>query len=165
MVLFAVTRLADAVSSGLAERRAESSGGHLAMHPTGFETRSARWWLQDLGFAMRAMRREPGFSVVVVSTLALGIGANTAVFSVLDVVLLQPLPVRSADRLVHVQTDNSPLKISGGPASYPDFVDWRAAESLRRRRHLSTRQLGHPHRRLLGARAVRRRVSLVVLDA
>jgi hypothetical protein len=127
-VIFAVTRLADAASSEFAERWAERSATHLAVHPSGFETRSARWWLQDLRFAMRVMRRQPGFSVVVISTLALGIGANTAVFSVLDVVLLQPLPYANADRLVHVETDNGPLRISGGPASYPDFVDWRAAD-------------------------------------
>jgi putative ABC transport system permease protein len=127
-VIFAVTRLADAASSGFAERWAERSATHLAVPPSGFETRSARWWLQDLRFAMRVMRRQPGFSVVVISTLALGVGANTAVFSVLDVVLLQPLPHANADRLVHVETDNGPLRISGGPASYPDFVDWRAAD-------------------------------------
>lgn len=127
-VLFVVTRLADAVGSGIAERSAERSATHLAVHQTGFQTRPARSWPQDLRFAIRAIRRQAGFSLVVISTLAVGIGANTAVFSVLDVVLLRPLPYPNADRLVHVETDNAPLKISGGPASYPDFMDWRAAD-------------------------------------
>ena len=74
------------------------------------------------------MHRQPGPSLVIVAMLAVVIGANTAVFSVLDVVLLQPLPYAAADRLVRVETENVPLKISGGPASYPDFVDWRAAD-------------------------------------
>jgi putative ABC transport system permease protein len=127
-LVFVVTRLADAVSSGFGERWAERSATRLAVHPTGSGTRSLDWWLQDLRFAIRAMRRKPGFSLVVISTLALGIGANTAVFSVLDVVLLQPLPYAHAERLVRVETDNGPLGVSGGPASYPDFLDWRATE-------------------------------------
>ena len=91
-VAFALTRLADVVSSGIAERRAERTTARRAGHSSGAGSRVAVWSLQDLGFGIRAMRREPEFSLVVVATLALAIGANTAVFSILDVVLLRSLP-------------------------------------------------------------------------
>ena len=125
---FAVTRLADVVRSGIAERWAERATAQHARRAPGFGSRPAAGLVQDLRVGIRTMRRQPGFSLLVIATLALGIGANTAVFSVLDVVLLRPLPYANAHRLVRVETDNRPLTISGGPASYPDFVDWRAAD-------------------------------------
>jgi putative ABC transport system permease protein len=82
---------------------------------------------QDLRYAGRMLRKNPVFMIAVILTLALGIGANTAIFSVVDLVLLRPLPYRDPARLVHIETKNSPLHISSGPASYPDFLDWRAS--------------------------------------
>jgi putative ABC transport system permease protein len=81
--------------------------------------------LQDLRYALRTLLRSPGFTVVAVLTLALGIGANTAIFSVVNAVLLHPLPFRDADRVAMVWLDNPPLGIRQDITSYPAFSDWR----------------------------------------
>lgn len=79
--------------------------------------------MQDVRFAIRAIVRGPGFAVVAVLTLALGIGANTAIFSVVDGVLLEPLPYPEADDLMDVRE----LRRDGGTmsVSWPNFRDWR----------------------------------------
>jgi putative ABC transport system permease protein len=83
--------------------------------------------MQNLRYAVRALWNSPGFAMVVVLTLALGIGANTAIFSVVYSALLRPLPYREAGKLLHVgetrsQLDNS---LGGAQASYPDYLDWK----------------------------------------
>jgi putative ABC transport system permease protein len=83
----------------------------------------------DLRVAVRALRRRPGFVAVVVLTLALGIGATTALFSVVNGVLLRPLPVPEAERLVIVRgvgREGASEKVGGGQ-SWPDFADIRTA--------------------------------------
>ncbi len=89
--------------------------------------------VQDLTYAVRQFRRSPGFTAMVVLTLAIGIGATTVIFSLVDGILLRPLPFPQADRLVGVTTLDfppgvAPTNLSAAdslPTSYPDFFDWR----------------------------------------
>ena len=80
--------------------------------------------LQDLRYAVRSLLRRPGFAAVVVLTLALGIGANTAIFSVVNAVLLRPLPYADPERLVMVWGRYADFGRTS--TSLPDFVDWKA---------------------------------------
>lgn len=81
--------------------------------------------LQDLRYGMRALRRNPAFAFVAILTLGLGIGANAAIFSVVDGVLLRPVPLQDADRLMVVWETDRNTGTTHEPASIPDFLDLR----------------------------------------
>jgi putative ABC transport system permease protein len=81
--------------------------------------------LQDLRFALRQMRKTPGFTAVAVITLALGIGANTAMFSVIDGVLLRPLPFKAPSDLYTLWERNIKMGYDQNPPAAANFRDWR----------------------------------------
>ena len=82
-------------------------------------------FLQDVRYGLRVLRRNPGFASAAILTLALGIGATTAIFSIVDNVMLKPLPFPTAGRMVRVRSVIAATG-HGDVASYPDFLDWRA---------------------------------------
>jgi predicted permease len=94
--------------------------------PSRFGSWSMTDLLRDLRIASRSLRRTPGFTAVVVLTLAIGIGATTAIYSVVDAVLINPLPYPTADRLQMVWVTNPQQEIDKDVTSYPTFRDWQS---------------------------------------
>jgi predicted permease len=85
--------------------------------------------LQDLRYAGRILRKYPGFSLAIILTTALGIGANVTIFSVLNAVILEPLPFKDPDRLVRLTESNLGQNQVESPVSVPNFQDWQRQQS------------------------------------
>lgn len=86
---------------------------------------------QDLHYALRLLRKNPGWSLVTIATLALGVGATTTIFSILNDFLLRPLPFRDAGRLVTVnQYDRGEAPVGKGYTSPPNYLDWKAQNTV-----------------------------------
>jgi putative ABC transport system permease protein len=154
----------DAMARGLppdeARRAARRSfGGIEQVKEAHRDRRSFRWietLVTDVRYGLAALRRAPGFTAVVVGVLALGIGANVAMFSVVDAVLFKPLPFPEPDRMVSVWEAPRPGIVNA--TSAPDFFDWRrlstAFEALSAEVDLSAALTGTGSPRRLAGKAV-----------
>ena len=108
-----------------AERR---FGNPTRIKERGYEVRGGRWleaFWQDLRFGARILIKKPGFTLVAVITLALGIGANSTIFSFANGILLRPLPYQHPERLVLLDETAPKRGVSSMGVSFPNFLDWR----------------------------------------
>src|SRR6185503_18855245 len=85
--------------------------------------------LHDLRHGFRLLRKYPGFSLAIVVTVALGLGANATIFGVINAVLLEPLPYSEPDRLVRLWENNLKQNQAESPVSVPNFQDWQRQQT------------------------------------
>ncbi len=96
--------------------------------------------MQDLRYSLRLLQKNPGFTLIVIATLALGIGANTAIFSVINAVLLRALPFTEAERIVAIGSTNTTDRAELDALSHPDFADFQAeSDAFERMAHYYAR--------------------------
>jgi putative ABC transport system permease protein len=124
---------ANGLSPQEAHHRARSRFGSPLVHRQRALDAVLATWLedswQDVRFAARQLRRAPGFAVVAIVTLGLGIGATTAIYSIADTILLQPLPFPDSDRLVRVVenfTGGAPGRVFQRGVTHQEYVEWKA---------------------------------------
>ncbi|MEP6918813.1 MAG: ABC transporter permease, partial [Acidobacteriota bacterium] len=120
-----VEAIGDAVMHGTAER--VGAGRERARRLIRAVGRWRSWMQairQDLNYALRLLGRQPGVTVLAVATLALGIGANTAIFSAVEALLLRPLPYHDSDRLMMLYEKRAAEGVLDNPVSPADFLDW-----------------------------------------
>src|SRR5262245_34673769 len=86
--------------------------------------------MQDLRYAFRMMLKNPGFTIIVLLTLALGIGANTAIFTIVNAILIRPLPMPHPERLVAVSSTVQRENLERRSVSYLDYLDWRSQNDV-----------------------------------
>jgi putative ABC transport system permease protein len=84
---------------------------------------------QDLRYGGRVLRKHPGLSLTIIITVALGIGANTTIFGVINAVLLEPLPYKEPERLVRLWQSNPSQNQTGALVSVPNFLDWQSQQT------------------------------------
>ena len=95
-----------------------------------FGKRNPRSLRRDIVYALKSLRRAPGYTIVTLLTLALGIGANSAIFAAVDTILLRPMPYAHADRLVVPLSGHVARDIDTSSVSYADYTDWRQASDV-----------------------------------
>src|SRR5829696_5730343 len=113
--------------------RSSDFGGVVSVRAARLRAMSAagkrwRWWMQafkqDIKYAFRVLAKQPGVTFVAILTLALGIGANSAIFSAVNAILLRPLPYKDPDRLVTLWEKRPAEGVMDNVVSHADFVDW-----------------------------------------
>ena len=87
--------------------------------------------IQDLRYAVRSLIKRPGFSLIALTTIALGIGASTAIFTVVDAAMIKGLPYESPDRLYHMWESTPQKEFAQREFSYPDYQDYQQTRFAR----------------------------------
>jgi predicted permease len=121
------------IRTGMTRDEARAAARRQFGNVTHFKEETRDMWMfpsfesvaQDTRYALRTLRKSPGFTLVAIAVLAIGIGANTAIFSLVDAVRARAMPYPEPERLVELWGNVMRTKVERRGASYPDFLDWR----------------------------------------